>query len=122
MRFTTTAGRAAAVALAAATLGLGATTAAQAVTIGGSTAITNGSCTVLAEYFNGDLAFRLALGGVGCSFGIVDSTTGSWIQVPAPLAPEGWYSRYVGPDRKLSGCVYSGMSTIPVCAPIAPSA
>ncbi|MGE7432999.1 hypothetical protein [Kitasatospora sp. NPDC001175] len=116
MRFTTTAGRAVAVALAAATLGSGATSSAQAATTGGTT-ITNGSCSVLAEYMNGYLAIRPLADNGGCSFGVFDSTGGSWLEGPAPLGSQ-WLSIYPGPGKKLSGCLFAAMTATPVCDPL----
>lgn len=121
MRFTTTAGRAVAVALAAATLGLGATASAQAVTTGGETTITNGSCSVLVVAMNGSLAVQARGDNSGCDFGVLDSTSGSWLVLgPAPVNPHGtWvYSVNVAPGTKLSGCLISDLTGATVCDPL----
>ncbi|MDH6120377.1 hypothetical protein ABH930_004728 [Kitasatospora sp. GAS204A] len=116
MRFTTTAGRAAAVALAAATLGLGATASAQAVTIGGGTTITNGGCSVLVEVMNGSVVVEGSAHNGGCSFSIFDSTSGRWlVEGPAPLAGA-WV--YTGPFGKLTGCLSSTLTGTRVCDPL----
>ncbi|MDH6136684.1 hypothetical protein P3T37_006115 [Kitasatospora sp. MAA4] len=121
MRFTTTARRTAAVALAAATLGLGATTSAQAVTIGGPTTITNGSCSVAVYDTNGLLSVQALGDNGGCYFGVRDSTGGSWLVLgPAPVNPHGvWVLLLnVAPGTKLSGCLISDLTGATVCDPL----
>ncbi|MBB4921327.1 hypothetical protein [Kitasatospora kifunensis] len=103
MRFTTTAGRAVAVALAAATLGLGATTSAQAATIG-SIPINNGGCSVLVEVTNGELIVQALGANAGCELVVLDSASWSILAGPVPANSQ-VTSINVHPGQSLEVCL-----------------
>jgi hypothetical protein len=114
-----TAKRAAAIALAAATLGLGATTSAQAETIGGGTTITttNGKCSVLPTLANGYVTVQPIVDDDHCVFSLIGSSSRGSFVFTAPLTTYPWIQEPVGPSMMLTGCVF-GSTSPQVCDPI----
>ncbi|MFB7469429.1 hypothetical protein [Kitasatospora sp. NPDC056184] len=117
MRITTTAGRAAAVALAAAAFGLGATTSAQAAWPGGDTTITNGGCSVRATYAYGLVTAQVTATDDSCTFFVHDAAGSAWFAAPTTTGNLQWQV-LMGADRKLIGCLRSGATFQVVCAPL----
>ncbi|MER7706391.1 hypothetical protein ABTX81_26285 [Kitasatospora sp. NPDC097605] len=117
MRSTRTAQRAAAVTLAAAAIGLGATTSAQAVPIG-ETTITNGGCVVHTTVVNAQLTVRAAVGNDTCALVVSDSARTTWLTFPGSAGETTWWVLAVNPNDKVTGCLLSGSTGRQVCAPL----
>ncbi|MFE2107816.1 hypothetical protein ACFXAF_18410 [Kitasatospora sp. NPDC059463] len=116
MRIITTAGRSAAVALAVAALGPGATTSARAVPIGGGTTVVNGGCSVRLTLTGGGVVVRSTVDNDTCTLTVIDTTT-STRYVSGPLG-NGVQVVVVGTGDELTGCLLSRTTGRQVCVPV----